>query len=76
MAKKTYNHAFDIAFSVSGSRHPKGEDVTPRMIREALVSRLAEMSDTELLEAVGAPFDSYEETRKPPRKAIDCDPLG
>lgn len=69
----TYNHAFDIAFSVSGSKHPKGEDITPRMIRESLLSRLAEMDDTELLEAVGVPFDTYEETVPNPRKAIDTD---
>jgi hypothetical protein len=70
MAKQTYNHAFDIAFAISGSIHPKGEDVTPRMIREAIMLKLGEMDDTELLEAVGAPFDTYEETplSKPRKK--------
>lgn len=58
---KTYNHAFGIAFAVPGSTHPEGLDVTPMKIREAILQRLASITDVELLEAVGAPFDTYEE---------------
>jgi hypothetical protein len=53
-----YNHAFDIAFSVV-SEHP---DVTAEQVREALIKRVIQAYDSgELLEAVGAPFDTYEE---------------
>lgn len=53
-----FNHAFDLGFSLE-SHHPHGEDVTPAMLRGALEARLASLSDDELLEAVGAPFDTY-----------------
>lgn len=56
---ETYNHAFDIAFAVQGSTDADGEDVTAAMLRAAVISRLKEMTDDELVEAVGAPFDSY-----------------
>jgi hypothetical protein len=56
-----YNHAFDIAFSVV-SEHPAGEDVTAEQVREALIKRVIQAYDSgELLEAVGAPFDTYKE---------------
>jgi len=58
---KTYNHAFDIAFEVSGSKTPDGSDVTAEMMREALYKRLRNMGDIEIFEATGAPFDTYEE---------------
>jgi len=60
--KTTYNHAYTIAFSVSGSTHPKGEDVTPAQLREALEARIVDLTKNgEWEEAVGAPFDTYEE---------------
>ena len=56
-----YNHAFDIAFSVV-SEHPTGEDVTAEQVREVLIKRVIQAYDSgELLEAIGAPFDTYEE---------------
>ena len=57
----TYNHAFTIAFSISGSKSVEGEDVKPSQIREAILTRLAGLDDEELMEAVGMPFDTYEE---------------
>lgn len=58
-----YNHAFDIAFSlVSGC--PTGESVTGSQLREALNKRLLSLTDEDLVEAVGMPFDTYEEETK------------
>ena len=57
---QTYNHAYDIGFSVSGSVCADGKDVTAPQIRAAIVARLDNLSDDELLEAVGL-FDTYSE---------------
>ena len=57
----TYNHAYGLGFSVSGSTSVEGEDVKPSQIREAILTRLAGLDDEELMEAVGMPFDTYEE---------------
>jgi hypothetical protein len=57
--KIRYNHAYDIAFSLK-SDCQQGNDVTPDMVRLALQKRIASMCDNELMEAVGAPFDTYE----------------
>lgn len=54
-----YNHTFFIGFTCI-TKHPEGEDVTPAQLREAILKRLAGASDGELLEACGAPFDTYE----------------
>ena len=54
-----YDHAFTIAFSLVSS-DPSGRDVTPAQLRAAILTRLATLSDNELIEAVGAPYDSYE----------------
>ncbi len=56
-----FNHAFDIAFSLVSS-DACASDVTPQMLRTALIARLQALSDNELLEAVGAPFDTYQHT--------------
>ena len=57
----TYNHAFDIAFTVI-SNEESGMDVTPNMIILALLRRIADLAENgEVIEAVGAPFDTYEE---------------
>lgn len=59
----TYNHAFTIAFEVSGSSHPDGEDVTPEQMAAALRKRVDELlANDEMMEAMGAPFDTFEET--------------
>lgn len=52
-----YSHAFDIAFQLY-SNHPTGDDVTGAQLRAAINARLASLSDAELVEAVGLPFDS------------------
>ncbi len=54
-----YDHAFTIAFSLVSS-NPSGCDVTPAELRAAILTRLASLADDELIEAVGAPYDSYE----------------
>lgn len=59
-----YNHAVTIAFSVV-SEHPTGEDFTAAMLRDALIRRIADLDASvghqEWFEAVGGPFDTYEE---------------
>lgn len=52
-----YSHAFDIAFEVVTDH--AAERVTPRELRAALQRRIDSLTDDELLEAVGLPFDSY-----------------
>lgn len=58
-----YNHAFDIAFSLV-SDCPTGEGVTGSQLRESLNKRLLSLTDEELVEAVGMPFDTYTEETK------------
>jgi hypothetical protein len=59
---KTYNHAFTVAFSVSGSTHPEGEDITDAQFYQALRARAEDLYlHGEFQEAVGAPYDTYEE---------------
>lgn len=53
-----YDHAFDIAFSLR-SHAPDASDVTADHFRRAIGIRLARLSDDELLEAIGAPWDTY-----------------
>jgi len=54
-----YNHMFDIAFSLD-SGTPDASDVTPAMLRAALVSRIANLDENaDWLEACGL-CDSYE----------------
>ena len=58
-----YNHAVDISFSVV-SNDPFGKDITPAMLREALVKRMQQLdnsADVEWLEAALPPYDTYEE---------------
>lgn len=57
----TYNHAFEIAFTVAGSTTPDGAELTPNDIRIAILTRLASVDDSELMESVGTPFNPYEE---------------
>lgn len=58
---KTFNHAYTIAFSIV-SNHREGDDIVPQAFRHAVLNRLAALTDDELIEAVGMPFDTYEET--------------
>lgn len=58
----TYNHAFTLAFEVGGSTCPDGSDVSPQRMYEALIERVNRLlAEGQMLEAVGAPFDTYEE---------------
>lgn len=57
---KTFNHAFDFAFSISGSSDPEG-NVSGQELRAAIQMKLNQMDDAELIECCGMPFDSYEE---------------
>lgn len=57
--KPTHSHAFDIAFELETSCE-NGESATAQQLREALIKRLNSLGDDELLEAVGAPFDTHE----------------
>lgn len=59
-----FNLTYDIVFNVETS-DPSGAATPAQHIREAIERRLAALSDDELIEAVGLPFDSYE-VPKPP----------
>jgi hypothetical protein len=59
-----YNHAYDIAFSIV-SEHPTGDDVTAEQVLKAIITRANDAyASGELLEAIGLPFDTYEEDTK------------
>lgn len=61
-----YNHACDIAFEVV-SNSPDGIDFTAAMLKAALLQRIKNLDESEeWLEAVGAPFESYEEDEHDP----------
>ena len=57
----TYNHAFTFAFEIGNSKDPEGNDLTPYTLRLQIISKLNAMSDEDLLENLGAPFDTHEE---------------
>ena len=54
----TYNHMYVIAFSVE-NHSETGEQTTAQQLRHGLLARLAGITDSELLEAVGAPEETY-----------------
>ena len=55
-----YNHMYAFTFSlVNGSEN--GEGTTPQEVRNAIKKRLESISDSELLECIGCPEDTYEE---------------
>jgi hypothetical protein len=62
---KRFNHAYDIAFSLE-SFTENATDVTPQDIRQALQKRIASMCDNELMQATGAPFNTYEIVKDTP----------
>lgn len=64
-----FNHALDIAFSVE-THDADGGDATPAAIRRALYERIAALNDDELMEAVGAPYDSYELEPRPEGETV------
>jgi hypothetical protein len=53
-----FNHMYDIAFTVI-SNTEDGSDVTPAMLRAALLRRAAELAEDEFIEACGL-CDTYE----------------
>jgi hypothetical protein len=54
-----YNHAFTLAFSLE-SNLDNADDVTVSQVRSAIQSTLDRLSDIELMENIGYPFDTYE----------------
>jgi len=55
---KEFNHMYDIAFSVVNSN--EDGEVTGSEVRDAILDRLAELDNDEILEAIGY-CDTYEE---------------
>jgi hypothetical protein len=56
-----FNHAFDIAFSLT-SKKEDGSDVDEKALYRALLLRIqACMENGDLVECCGAPFDTYVE---------------
>ena len=47
-----YSHAYDFSFEVL-SNDPEAEDVTPAMLRDALLARVNRLTDDELMEDCG-----------------------
>ena len=61
MSKKKYNHAYTIGFSLI-SEDPTGEYVTQDQVVRALLLRIEDLMKTNMIhEAIGMPFDTYEE---------------
>ena len=54
-----YNHAFTLGFSLE-SNLANADDVTVSQARSAIQSTLDRLSDIELMENIGYPFDTYE----------------
>jgi len=53
-----FSHAYDFAFELT-SYCEEATDVTPDMIRTALIKRATEIDDNEIMEACGC-FDTHE----------------
>lgn len=61
---KTYNHAFALAFEISGSTDEEGNELISSDFKKALLKRMETLDsagELEWQEAVGAPYDTYEE---------------
>lgn len=54
-----YNHAYDFAFELV-SEDEEANDVTPAMLRVALLKRISNLSDRELNEACDR-FDTFKD---------------
>lgn len=54
----TFNHMYDITFSLVSEKED-ASDVTPSMLREAILERIILLTDAEALEAFGL-CDTYE----------------
>lgn len=65
-----YDHAFSLEFSIqSGFQCDNPKDMksrgffewpSPHVFRKALLTKIASLDDTELLDAIGMPFDTLE----------------
>ncbi len=59
-----YNHAFTLSFSIETEKSCKSEKEedypSPQSIRVAILKRMASMDDVELMEVIGAPFDTFQ----------------
>lgn len=55
---RRFNHAFTFGFSLD-SDDATGEHVPARELRTAIIAHLAALSDAELIENCGLPYDSY-----------------
>ena len=56
--KARFNHAFSFGFSLENNS-PEGE-VTAQELRHAILCRLDYLTDSEILENCGSPWDTYE----------------
>ena len=56
----TWNVMYDICFEVENCAEENGKNVNPNDIREAILKRLASLTDAELYEAIDF-CDSHEE---------------
>lgn len=54
-----YNHAYTFAFSIE-NKSSDGLETTADELRAALLNRLMHISDDEIMENCGLPFDTYE----------------
>jgi len=73
-----FNHAYTIAFSLI-SDDEQADDVTPAMLRTALRKRIVDLDASvpcEWEEAVGAPFDTFEDDEAPAVTASEPPPAG
>tara|TARA_R110000787_G_scaffold83932_1_gene180203 strand:- start:2958 stop:3158 length:201 start_codon:yes stop_codon:yes gene_type:complete len=61
-ARHKYNHAFTVAFSIETDCTCEGDDYpTDDVFAEAIRIRIVDLiANKEMQEAIGAPFDSYE----------------
>lgn len=56
-----YTHDYDIRFVVN-SDESNGEDLKGKHIRAAILKRLSALDDEEILEAVGMPINTIDNT--------------
>jgi hypothetical protein len=67
-----FNHAFEIAFSLE-SDCKDVSDVTPAMLKQALLNRLRDLhGDEEWIEACGVPWHTCEIIPDEPEHEADC----
>lgn len=60
---KTYNHVFGLLFQINGSPDAEGVTLTQEELRAAILKRVdALCANNELVEAVGVPVESLEES--------------